>query len=208
MWILQAFGGADDERERSTELVADIGEELRLDLVELANALEQTLQLHVLARDLRFLGFLLRDVASFAGQEHHIAVVILNGHHRGIDNDRLAATRAAIDRRVPADELSLGGARDGVAYALVDLRRHLPPEAGPERLALDIRELDAHGIEGDLIDLQYGPVRIEQAHELDHGVQRDARNLLAILLASVGCKELGAVNLRRRQRRQTLRLIQ
>ena len=59
----QPLRGTEDQRERRPQLVADVGEELRLDLVELADALEQPLQLDVLLRDLALLRLLLGDVA-------------------------------------------------------------------------------------------------------------------------------------------------
>ena len=46
----QPLRGTEDQRQRRAQLVADVGEELRLDLVELADALEQALQLDVLLR--------------------------------------------------------------------------------------------------------------------------------------------------------------
>ena len=61
----QALRRPEDQRERRPQLVADVGEELRLDLVELADALEQPLQLDVLLRDLALLRLLLGDVAPF-----------------------------------------------------------------------------------------------------------------------------------------------
>ena len=75
----QPLRGAEDQRQRRSQLVADVGEELRLDLVELADALEQPLQLDVLLRDLALLRLLLGDVAPFAGKEHHLALSSFTG---------------------------------------------------------------------------------------------------------------------------------
>ena len=81
--------------------MADVGEELRLQLIELGELL-------ALARDLALVGLLLGDVASFGGDEHDVAVLILHRHERGVDDDRLLAAGAAVDRRVPANELARG----------------------------------------------------------------------------------------------------
>ena len=116
----QPLRGTEDQRQRRAQLVADVGEELRLDLVELADALEQALQLDVLLRDLALLRLLLGDVAPFAGEEHDLALIVLHGHERGVDDDRHRAVGARVERRVPADELALRRARDRVADALVD----------------------------------------------------------------------------------------
>ena len=83
----EAPGRPEDERERRPQFVADVGEELGLDLVELADALEEALQLDVLLRELPLLGLLLGDVASLAGEEHDLALIVFHGHDRGVDDD-------------------------------------------------------------------------------------------------------------------------
>ena len=98
----QPLRRAEDERERRAQLVADVGEELRLDLVELADALEQALQLDVLLRDLPLLRLLLGDVAPFGADEHDLAVVVDHRHERGVDDDRLLAAGAPVDRAYPS----------------------------------------------------------------------------------------------------------
>ena len=190
----QPLGGTDDEGERRAQLVADVGEELRLDLVELADALEQALELEVLLGDLALLRLLLGDVASLGADEDDVAVLVHDRAERGVDDDRLLAAGAPVDRRVPADELAPRRARDEGAQLAADLLRDLPPEGGPERLALDVGERDADGVERDLVDLEHRALRVEEPDELDHRVQRDARDLLAILLARVGREDLGAVD--------------
>ena len=182
----ETLRGTEDERQRRPQLVADVGKELCLDLVELADALEQALQLDVLLRNLALLRLLLGDVTPFAGEEHDLALIVLHGHDRGVDDDRHRAVGAREERRVPADELALQCARDGVAYALIDVRRHLPPERGPERLALDVGQLEADRVERDLIDLEDGSLGVEQPDELHHRVEGDPRDLLAVALAGIG----------------------
>ena len=61
----------------------------------------------------------------------------------------------------------------------------LPPEGGPERLALDVGELDADGVERDLVDFEHRALGVQQADELHHRVQRDARELLPVTLARI-----------------------
>ena len=101
------------ERQRRAELVADVGEELRLQLVELGELL-------ALAGDLALVGLLLGDVASLGRDEHDLAALVLDRHQRGVDDDRFLAAGAPVDLRVPADELALRrrarSARAGVAF--------------------------------------------------------------------------------------------
>src|SRR6478672_11145165 len=68
----EALGWADDQCEGSPELVTDVGEELRLDFVELANPFEQSLQLEVLLRYFTLLSLLLRDVATLGADEDDV----------------------------------------------------------------------------------------------------------------------------------------
>ena len=53
-------------------------------------------------------------------------------------------------------------------------------------------------VERHLVDFEDRALRVEQADELDHRVQRDARQFLAILLAAVAGKKLGAANRKQR----------
>ena len=109
--------------------------------------------------------------------------VVHHRHQRGVDDDRHRAVGAGVERRVPADELALRGAGDGVPDALVGLFRDLPPERGPERLALDVGQLDADRVERHFVDLDDRSLGIEQTDELHHRVERDPRDLLAVALA-------------------------
>ena len=100
----------------------------------------------------------------------------------------------AIERRIPADELALRRAGDGVADPLVGFLRDLPPEGRPERLAFDVGELDADGVERHLVDLEDGALGVEQSDELHHRVERDARDLLAVALAWIGGDDFRAAH--------------
>ena len=190
----QPLRRAEDERQRRAQLVADVGEKLRLDVVELADALEQPLQLDVLLGDLPLLRFLRGDVAPLGTDEHHLACVVGDRHQRGVDDDRDRAIGAGIEGCVPADELPLRGAGDGVPDSLVGFFGDLPPESRPERLAFDIGELHADRVERHFVDLDDRALGIEQTDELHHRVERDAGDLLAVLLAGVGRNDLGSVN--------------
>src|SRR5690349_19094036 len=86
--------------ERRAELVADVGEELRLELVELRELL-------ALAGDLALVRLLLGDVAPLCRDEHDLGLLVRDGLERRVDDDRLPAAGAAVDLRVPADELAL-----------------------------------------------------------------------------------------------------
>ena len=83
--------------------MADVGEELRLQLVELRQFL-------ALAGDLALVGFLLGDVAAFGGDEGDIALLILHRHQRGVDDDGFFAAGASVNLGVPAYEFA-GAAR-------------------------------------------------------------------------------------------------
>ncbi len=167
--------------------MADVGEELGLQFVELRQFL-------ALPGNLALVGFLLGDVAAFGGDERHPAVLIFHRHERGVDDDGLFAAGASVDLGVPADELAIGGALDHLPQLGVDSVGDLPPEGGPEGFAFDVGELDTDGVERHLVDFQYGAMDVEQADELDHGVQGNARQLQAILFARVTVQGAIAAN--------------
>ena len=78
---------------------------------------------------------------------------------------------------------------------LPNLLRDLPPEGGPERPSLHVGELYPYRIERNLIDFKYGTAGVQKADKLNHGVQRDARQLLPVLLTSIGREERGATDI-------------
>ena len=54
--------------------------------------------------------------------------------------------------------------------------------------------LNPDGVERDLVDFEHRALRIQKADELDHGVERDARQLLPVLLTSVAGQKLGTAD--------------
>ena len=46
----------------------------------------------------------------------------------------------------------------------------------------------------DLIDIEHGTLDVQKPDEPDHGVQRDARELLPILFAGIAGQQLGAMD--------------
>src|SRR5450432_527959 len=178
---------AEHQRQRRAEFMADIGEELGLQFVELGQFL-------TLARNLALIGLLLGDVAALSRDEHDVALLVLDRTKRRIDDDRLLAAGASVDFRIPANELALRGAADHFPEFAIYWLRDLPPEGGPEWPALDVGKLKSPAVQRDLIDLEYRTFGVQQADELDHGVQRDARELLPILLTAIGGQKLGAMN--------------
>src|SRR5579884_1044655 len=86
--------------------MADIREQIALQLVELANLVEKPLQLLVLSRQLCFGCFLFGDVAAFGKEKHYSAQLIAHRHQREVDNDRLFAGRSSVDLDVAPDELA------------------------------------------------------------------------------------------------------
>ena len=172
----------DQQRERRPEFMADVGEELRFEDVELGKLL-------ALAGDLALVRLLLGDVAALGADEDDLAVAIAHGHQGGVDDDGFLTPSAAVDLGVPADEFPACGPPNGVPQALIDLIGDLPPESSPERLAFDVGELDPDRVERHLIDFEHRALRIEQADELHHRVERDSRNPFAIAVTRVGCLE-------------------
>ena len=61
--------------------MADVGEELSLELVKLR-------QLLALPRNFPLMGFFLGYIASLGADEHNLPVVVQDGHKRGIDDNR------------------------------------------------------------------------------------------------------------------------
>jgi hypothetical protein len=112
-------------------------------------------------------------------------VLILDGHERGIDDDRLLAAGTPVDFGVPSNEFTLRRTQNRLSQGRVNLLGDLPPEGCPERLAFNVGEFDSDGIERDVIDFEHRAVYVQKANKLNHGVQRDARKLLAILFPSV-----------------------
>ena len=147
-----------------------------------------------LARNLALLGFLLGDVASLGCDEHNVAVLIPDRAERGVNNDGLRATGASVDFRIPANEFALRGPQDRFSEDLIDFLRDLPPEGCPKRLSLYVGELKSSAVERDLIDFKYRAVCVEKSDELDHGIQRDSRKFLSILLTRIPGKKRGATN--------------
>jgi hypothetical protein len=56
---------------------------------------------------------------------------------------------------------------------------------------LDVGELDPHGVEGDGIDFEHRALGVQETDELNHGVEGDPGELLAILLRGIARRELG-----------------
>ena len=103
----RVFERPQHQRQRRAKLVADIGEELRLQHIELCQFL-------ALPRNLALLRLFLGDVATLGRDEHDIALFILYRAQRGIDDDGLLAPGASEDFRIPANELALRSPHDGL----------------------------------------------------------------------------------------------
>ncbi len=61
-------------------------------------------------------------------------------------------------------------------------------------LTLDVGQLEADRVERHLVDLEDGPLGVEQADELHHRVEGDPRDLLAVLLAGIGGDDFRATH--------------
>src|SRR5581483_1518158 len=121
----------------------------------------------------------------FRRDENDSSFVIPDRREGGVNDDRFFAARASEDLRIPADKFTLSGPADAVPEGGVDFIRYLPPERGPEGFSFHVGQLNSHSVERYLVDFEYGSIRVEQADELDHGVERDAGDLLAIFFAPV-----------------------
>ncbi len=114
----QLVGGPQDQRQRRAQLVADVGEQVALELVHLPHGVEQALQLGVLARHLGLGQLLGGDVAALGEQEGHPPAVVAHRQQREVDHDGAVAGRLAVDLQVAADELAAARAAHEVALLL------------------------------------------------------------------------------------------
>jgi hypothetical protein len=166
------------QRQRRAKFVADIGEKLRLQRIELRQFL-------ALARNFALMRLLLRDVAPLGCDEYDVALLILDGAERGVDDDGLLAAGASVDFRIPANEFALRSAEDRLPEDRPDLLRDLPPESCPKGLSFDVGEINPYGIERDLIDFEHRARGIQKPDELNHEVERDSRKFLPIPFSSI-----------------------
>lgn len=175
----QLVGRTQDQRQRGAQLVADVGEQVALELVHLPHGVEQALQLGVLARHLGLGQLLCGDVAALGEQEGHPPAVVAHRQQREVDHDGAVAGGLAIDLQVAADELTRAGAAHEIALLLDRLARDLEPARLPERPAADVLQPQAGPFERGTVDLQRAALGIQQADELVHRVEHDAGELLA-----------------------------
>ena len=84
------------ERQRRTELMTDVGEELGLQLIELG-------EFFALAGDLALVRLLLGNVAALGGDEDDVAVLVFDRAQRRVDDDGFGAALASLRRRARPD---------------------------------------------------------------------------------------------------------
>jgi hypothetical protein len=144
--------------------VADVGEELGLEAVDLLELLERVLQLAVLARELGADGDLLGDVAPFRQQEGHPP----RSSRMGVSEKSM--TMVLWPCSSPNTSKSQRTKRPARASAIISrtrahLLRHRPPARLPEGLADHLLQAQAGAVEGRLVDLQHRAVHVQQARE-------------------------------------------
>ncbi|HXN76286.1 MAG TPA: hypothetical protein VN876_06600 [Gemmatimonadaceae bacterium] len=174
--------------------MADIGKEVALHLIQAADLIEQLLPLLVLSGDLGFDALLLRDIPAFRKEKHDRAVLVLDGYERIIDDDRLLAGGVTVNLDVAADELALACSSHEIALEVLSPFGDGPPASLPERLPLDVLELNTSALECGPVDFERRPVRVQQADELVHLVQHDAGKLLPVRLEIIGPGERDIAN--------------
>src|ERR1700761_4882586 len=86
--------------------MADIREQVALQLVELANLVEKPLELLILPRQFCFGRFFFSNIAAFGQQKHNSAQLIADRNQREVDNYGLFARRPSVDFDVAADKLA------------------------------------------------------------------------------------------------------
>ncbi|MNZ65250.1 hypothetical protein D3C78_834370 [compost metagenome] len=183
------FYWAEDQSQRRAQFMADIGEKVALQLIQVPDLVEQLVQFFVLPRDLGFSVLLLGDVAAFGEQKHDLAVLVSYGQQREVDNDRFLASGLTVDFDFAAHELAPACPEHAVALVVLGLLRNGPPARLPERFALNVAKLDTRPIERGLVDLEGHAVRVKQAYELIHLIQHNARELLPVGLEIVSSGE-------------------
>ena len=198
------FRRAEDQRQRRAQLVTDVGEEVALQLVQLPDPVEKTLQFLVLPGDLGLGALLLGDVAAFGKEKHDVTVLVFDGQEGEVDDDCLLASSLTVNLDVAAHELTLTRSLNEVPLVVLGLFRDLPPARLPERFPLNIIQPDTSPFERRPIDFKRHPVGVQQAHELVHLIQDDARELLPVCLESVGRGKRDTANAKRRCVRKQL----
>lgn len=183
--VQQALDRPQDQRQRGAQLVADVGEEVALELVELADALQQRFQFRVLARDLGFGLLFGGDVAALGQQKDHLALLVPHGQQGEVHHDGLVACGLPVDLHVAADELATTRAPDEFALLLGDFARDLEPTCLPERPTADVVHRHTGAFERGPVDLQRAAINVQQTNELVHRIQHDTRELLALGLRGV-----------------------
>jgi hypothetical protein len=124
---------AEDQRQRGPQLVADVGEEVRAEPVELLELLVGRLLRVALPLGLPLGGLPLGDVAALGQQPHDAAALVAQRLDGEVDRDELRAAAGAEDFGLVAHEPPAGRRADRPPELLVRLAGRLPEAGLPER---------------------------------------------------------------------------
>jgi len=158
---------ADDERERSAQLVAHVREQRRLLGVRAGEPGVQDLEVPCLVRDLRLGPHSIGDVAPLGDEVHDAPGAVAHGIEREVRREEPGPAVTAVLDLVP-DELAFCGAPNRAAKARLRVRQPPPPRRVPERPAEDVPLAGAHRLDRSTVRCDEDAVGVEKAHELEH----------------------------------------
>ncbi|HTP35201.1 MAG TPA: hypothetical protein VMJ75_23650 [Candidatus Acidoferrales bacterium] len=166
--------GAEDQRQRRAKLVADVGEHLRLEPVDLLEPLHRLCKLLPLLLHRSLQAALFGYVPALDDKEPRLPARVERRPDTEVDDDRLRAAFAAVDHGVVADELALRRPSDPGLEILLGGLRALPPAGVPKRLPMDVRSDQAGAHQRGVVRLPNVPLEIAEALKLEAVVQRHA----------------------------------
>ena len=124
-------------------------------------------------------------VPPFRQEKHDAAFFVPHGEQREIHDHDFFAALPRVHLDVVADGLALRCPPNRVAQVLLRLRRDGPPECLPKRFPDDVVPRKTSAIQGRAVAFEQDAIRCEDTDQLKHLVQRDAGQLLQILLRRV-----------------------
>jgi hypothetical protein len=92
-----------------------------------------------------------------------------------VDNNGLLAGSLPVDFHVATNELALACPPNHVSLAFLSFFRYQPPACLPEWFALHVIQPDTRPLQRCPVDLERVAIHIQEAHELVHLIQDDAR---------------------------------
>jgi hypothetical protein len=165
------FSGPEDQGQRRSQLMADIGEGIALQPVQFPHPVQQLLESFIIARDLSLRALLLGDSAAFGEQENDAPAVVSNRFQRIVNNDCLFARRLPLDLNILADAFSGASPLHEGPLQFLRLPGDEPPAGFPKRLPLDVVQSNAGPLERHPVDVEHVALGIQQSDKLIHFVE-------------------------------------